>query len=362
MRSNIRGVPDGIWVSSVEASHFDPAVAYVTFDGHRSADFRSWLFKTTDYGVTWIDLSKGFPQRQSPASPHGHSLYVVREDLKNRNLLFAGSEFAVFISQDGGRTWKYFINGFPTVAVHDLVIHPRDNDLVAGTHGRGFWVLDDITPLQQLTPEVQAKAAHLFDQRPATIWEDQSRGGVRGHFYFAAPNPPYIPERSEASKVRGRLESGALINYYLKVPADSVTLTILDAEEKLLRALEVSGEAGIRRAVWDLRAEPSPEQMAQFFGRIHRAIERLEAATSTTPQQKQWLAKFREDFKTAKTQPQFAALLEQLEAQFPAVNFGNFPRGRQLEPGAYRLRLDAGPASATGTLTIRPDPMLSTKP
>lgn len=372
VRNHITGVPDGIWVSSVEASHFDPAVAYVTFDGHRSADFRSFLFKTTDYGATWIDLSGGFPQRQSPASPHGHSLYVVREDLKNRNLLFAGSEFAVFVSQDGGQTWRYFINGFPTVAVHDLVIHPRDNDLVAGTHGRGFWVLDDITPLQQLTPEVQAKAAHLFDQRPATIWEDQSRGGARGHFYFAAPNPPYIPERSEASKVRGRLESGAVINYYLRAPARDVVLTILDEAGKTVRTLDVPGEAGINRAVWDLRAEPSAEQKAQFIGRIQRALERLEAAPSTTPHHKQWLAKFREEFKAAKTHAQFAELLERLQAQFPAVNFGNLPRGPEVQPGAFRLRLDVGPgsgaasatdaASATGSLTVRPDPMLTKSP
>ncbi|MGH9795810.1 MAG: VPS10 domain-containing protein [Candidatus Acidiferrales bacterium] len=359
VRSHITGVPDGIWVSSVEASHFDAAVAYVTFDGHRSSDFRSFLFKTSDYGATWTDLSGGFPQRQSPASPHGHALYVVREDLRNRNLLFAGSEFAVFISQDGGQTWRYFINGFPTVAVHDLVIHPRDNDLVAGTHGRGFWVLDDITPLQQLTPEVQAQAAHLFEQRPATIWEDQSRGGVRGHFYFAAPNPPYIPERSEASKVRGRLESGALINYYLREPARDVVLTILDEEGNLVRTLDVVGNPGINRAVWDLRAEPSAEQKAQFIGRIQRAVERLETAPATTAQQKQWLVKFREQFKAAKTHAQFAALHEQLQAQFPAVNFGNLPRGPEVTPGAYRLRLEAGPASATGALTVRPDPMLA---
>ncbi|MCI0433228.1 MAG: hypothetical protein L0271_06215, partial [Gemmatimonadetes bacterium] len=123
VRGNIRGVPEGIWVSSVEASHFDAGVAYVTFDGHRSADFRSWLFKTADYGATWSDLSSGFPQRTSAESPHGHSLYVVREDLKNPHLLFTGSEFAVFISQDGGQTWRYFIHGLPTVAIHDLEIH-----------------------------------------------------------------------------------------------------------------------------------------------------------------------------------------------------------------------------------------------
>ncbi len=191
----------------------------------------------------------------------------------------------------------------------------------------------------------------------------QRRGGARGHFIFAAPNPPYIPERSEASKVRGRLESGALINYYLRAPARDVVLTILDEARKLVRTLDVSGEPGINRAVWDLRAEPSAEQKAQFIGRIQRAVEGLEAAPATTPPQKQWLAKFGEQFKAAKTHAQFGALHEQLEAQFPAVNFGNLPRGREVQPGAYRLRLEAGPApgaaSATSSLTLRPDPMLS---
>lgn len=359
-RGKIPNVPEGIWVSSVEASRFDPAVAYVTFDGHRSADLRSWLFKTTDYGATWTDLSGGFPQRRAPDSPHGHALYVVREDLKNPSLLFAGSEFAVFISQDGGRTWRTFINGMPTVAVHDLVIHPRDNDLIAATHGRGFWVLDDITPLQQLTPEVLAKPAHLFAQRPATIWEDQSRGGVRGHLYFAAPNPPYIPERSAASVVRGRLESGALVSYYLKVGAPRATLAILDAAGKTVCTLEVSAAAGVNRALWDLRADASAEQVEQFVTRVERVIERLEAAPATTGEQKKSLAQARVDLQAVKTGAQAAAaLLTRLEEKFPAANFGNPPRGSAVEPGAYRLRLEVEGAIVAGELTVRPDPMLA---
>ncbi len=357
VRGNISGVPEGIWVSSVEASHFAAGTAYVTFDGHRSADFRSWLFKTSDYGATWSDLSGGFPQRKSPESPHGHSLYVVREDLKNPDLLFAGSEFTVFVSQDGGQTWRYLTHGLPTVAVHDLVIHPRDNDLIAATHGRGFYVLDDITPLQQLNDAVRAKPAHLFTQRVATIWEDQSRGGVRGHLYFAAPNPPYIPERSEISKVRGRLESGALVNFYVKEQAQAVTLEIADAEGKRIRTLKLTREPGIRRALWDLRYDPSDEQTAQFIGRMQRNMERVERAPRLTDEQRAGLEWAREALRQAQDETQYNGVRDRLEELFPGVNWGAPLRGRTAGPGTYRLRLEADGAVAEGTLTVREDPL-----
>jgi hypothetical protein len=280
--------------------------------------------------------------------------------LKNRNLLFAGSEFVVFISMDGGATWRYFINGMPTVAAHDLVIHPRDNDLVAGTHGRGFWVLDDITPLQQLTAEVLTKPAHLFEQRVATIWEDQSRGGARGHLFFAAPNPPYIPPRSAASTVRGRLESGALISFYLKARAERVALTVSDLEGDVVRSLEVSGEPGIRRALWDLRRNPTKEQASQFVERVSRLLERVEQSTAATAEQKKLAAQARAELAAAKGDAQLNSLHERLQEQVPAVNFGQPLRGRAVGPGSYRVRLEAAGAPAVETtLTVRPDPLLA---
>jgi len=143
VRKNIGGVPRGIWVSCIEASHFDEGSCYIAFDGHRNDDFSAWIFRTSDYGESWTSLTNNIP--------HGQCMYVIREDLKNRNLLFAGSEFACFASLDGGETWAHLMNDMPTVAFHDLVIHPRDGDLVAATHGRSFWIMDDIAPLQQLT-------------------------------------------------------------------------------------------------------------------------------------------------------------------------------------------------------------------
>ncbi|GAG05671.1 unnamed protein product, partial [marine sediment metagenome] len=156
IRLNVPGVPEDLWVSRVEASRFKKGTAYLTFDGHRSDKFKPWVFKTTDYGKTWTSISNNIPD--------GHSVYVIKEDLKNPDLLFVGTEFAVFYSINGGRTWTKLNNNMPTVAVHDLVIHPRDNDLIAGTHGRGIWILDDITPLQQATKKVLEADAHLFER------------------------------------------------------------------------------------------------------------------------------------------------------------------------------------------------------
>ena len=144
---NLPGLPSkDLYVSRVEPSHHARGTGYVSIDGHEAANFKPFVFKTTDYGKTWTNISGNLPE-MGP-------VYVVKEDLKNPNLLFAGTEFAVFYSADGGKKWAKLNNNMPTVAVHDLMIHPRDNDLIAATHGRGIWIMDDITPLQQLSEKV----------------------------------------------------------------------------------------------------------------------------------------------------------------------------------------------------------------
>jgi photosystem II stability/assembly factor-like uncharacterized protein len=362
VRKNIPGVPDGIWVSSIEASHFEAGTAYVTFDGHRSADFRSWLFKTTDFGATWTDLSSGFPQRSSPESPHGHSLYVVREDPKNRSLLFAGSEFAFFISLDAGKTWRYLIDGMPTVAVHDIVVHPRDGDLLAATHGRGIYVLDDITPLQQLNDKVLDAPAHLFPQRPATIWEDASRGGVRGHLYWAAKNPPYIPDLAEGV-VRGKLVSGAWVNYYLKARAQGeVVVEIADVTGERKRTIVASNEPGIHRAWWDLRFDASQQQRQQFAARLERALERLPRLPGMGSEERALVAQSASDLKSAKTDAQLSSIWQKLVDGLGEVDGARQALGQRLvgpeaEPGEYQVRLLVEGKTYTGKLLLRADPV-----
>ena len=257
VRSNVPGVPEHRWVSRVEASKFDPATAYLSFDGHRSDDRTPYLFKTTDYGETWTSLAATLPQ--------GSPVRVVKEDLKNPNLLFIGTEHGLLASVSGGQSWHRLMNGFPTVPVHDLVIHPRDNDLIAGTHGRGIWILDDISALQQLSSEVHGSDVFMFDNRVATKWRGNSRGATRGHFLFQGRNPLTIqpsPPRNNASD----LANSAAIHFYLKdQPSGRVTIEVssLDGEQSFTE--EFAANQGINRYFWNLRM--TPEGGPQAAGR-----------------------------------------------------------------------------------------------
>lgn len=246
VRANIRGVPARTWVSRVEASRFDAGTAYVTFDGHRNDDFRPYVFKTTDYGRTWTSIAAGIPAHEP--------VYVIKEDLRNRNLLFIGTEFGVHASVDGGRTWHSMMNNLPRVAVHDLIIHPRDNDLIAATHGRSIWIMDDITPLQQLTPAVLASDIHMFENRVATKWRGITRGATRGNFAFAGRNPLTIAHR-EPSNSPPELQNSATVTFWLKnAPASGrvqLEVTSADGSQRVVRDVPV--KSGINRYFWNLQ-------------------------------------------------------------------------------------------------------------
>jgi len=357
VRSNIRGVPNGIWVSNIEASHFDEGVCYVTFDGHRSDEYKAWIFKTADFGETWTNITGNIPEREV--------MYVIREDLKNPNLLFAGSEFTCFVSLDGGKSWTRFMNNMPTVAFHDLVIHPRDGDLIAATHGRSFWILDDITPLQQLTDEVLASDAYIFEQRPATIWEDHSRGGVRGQLFFAGDNPPYIPYRENI--VRAKLENGGLISYYLKSAApEGVVIEIADISGANKKTLYADGEQGINRVQWDLRFDMTDEQRAQAVQRIGGLIERIAGVPKLSRSQRNVLNKARRDLQAVQVDKDLIVIRDKLQEAFGSMSmlrraFRMNLRGDEAPTGTYRLTMTANGQQYYGTITVRCDPMLLEK-
>jgi photosystem II stability/assembly factor-like uncharacterized protein len=219
------------YAQSVEPSHFAPGTAYVAFDGHHAGDYKPYLFRTTDYGSTWSSVAAGLP-------PRGH-INVVREDRFNRNLLFVGTEFGFYATLDGGRTWSPLMNNLPATVSDDVIVHPRDQDLVLATHGRSFYVLDDITPLQQLTDDVLAKPEHLFRPRTAVLWDEDKRawhGG--GEEVYRANNPP-----------------DAIFSYYLKAAASApVKLEVADADGKTVRNLDGPGGAGLHRVTWDLKS------------------------------------------------------------------------------------------------------------
>ncbi|HVG28946.1 MAG TPA: hypothetical protein VM864_04425 [Pyrinomonadaceae bacterium] len=224
-------------ITRVEPSHFDAGTCYVSVDGHRFDDLRPYVYVTRDYGATWKSVTGNLP-------PVGN-VNVVREDPKNRDLLYAGTEFGLYVSLNGGGEWKRFMSGMPLVRIDDIVVHPRDGDLVAGSHGRGIFVLDDITPLQQMTSKVTDADAHLFDVRPATAWFNDTRysRAATGAKFFRASNPA----------------PGTAISYFLKsAPAGDVRITISDYTGRVVRTLTGTKDAGLNRVQWNLRANPLP--------------------------------------------------------------------------------------------------------
>ncbi len=255
--ANIPGMPGGIWVSRVEASKFDEATAYVTLDGHWIGDTNPYVYKTTDYGATWRDLAQTIP-RETP----GNSVYTIVEDHVNPNLLFIGTEFGCFVSIDGGFNWHKFMNNLPPVAVHDLVIHPRTGDLVAGTHGRSIWIADDLAPLRQWTREILDQDVHLFDNPIATKWRNFRKGRIQTHFLFRGENPP----------------EGAAIHFYLKdaPPQDTVQIQIADPFNRRTKTLEVPAHAGINTARWDMKLLPSGEEIKAYRDALRYMADEIE--------------------------------------------------------------------------------------
>ena len=246
---NIQGLPKNAWVSSVEPGHFDPGTAYATFDAHTFGDLHPYVYRTTDYGKTWnaVVMPAGSPVR-------GYA-HVVKEDLVNKDLLFVGTEQGLFISLDGGKQWAQYKGGdLPNVAVRDLAIHPRDNDLVIATHGRGIWIVDDITPLRALTPENLAKEAVFIQAKPSVQSISGGGGWANGDAEFAGPNPT----------------DEAVITYYQKKRHifGDLKIEVFDAGGKMLGTIPSSKRRGLNRVTWPMRIKPPkvPQAASAAFG------------------------------------------------------------------------------------------------
>jgi photosystem II stability/assembly factor-like uncharacterized protein len=286
---NVPGLAANSPVSHVEPSRVDEDLTYVAFDRHMLDDRRPYVYKTADGGRTFQSITGNLP-----ANAYVH---VVREDPKNARLLYAGTELGLYVSYNGGGSWTSLaLKNLPSVAVHDIIVHPRDNDLIIATHGRSIYILDDATPVQQLTPEVAREDAHLFDVRPALRYATRmTRYGV-GDKAFAGQNPPY----------------GALVSYYLKTKPDDKTklkIQILDSAGKTVSEIEnVAKERGLNRVSWNLRyggptvRRPPTDEEVQFTGG---------------------------------------------------------PRGPQVLPGAYTVRLSVGEKSYERKVEVRLDPTVS---
>jgi photosystem II stability/assembly factor-like uncharacterized protein len=234
----ITGILDWGTISNIAPSRWDAGTAYLTVDGHQVNNRDPWIYKTTDFGATWKLIVNGIPK--TPLS-YAH---WVKEDPVRRGLLYAGTENALYVSFNDGEQWQPLQANLPHAPVHDITVQEHFNDLVIATYGRGFWILDDLTPLQQLTSDVMAKAAHLFTPRAA--YRFRNAESIMAPFYdpVAGDNPRY----------------GASLNYWVKAAStDSATIAILDASGREVRSFKGPASAGINRTYWDLQLERSKE-------------------------------------------------------------------------------------------------------
>ncbi len=232
---NISGAPKGyVQISRIEPSHFDPGTAYVALDNHRNDDWKPYLFKTTDYGKTWTNVTSNLPKG---------NINALREDYDNPNLLFAGTEFALFVSVDGGKEWKKFMTGMPSVRVDDILIHPRDRDLIVATHGRSIYIADDITPLEQLASKGNRDLV-LFDPRPAVLWKNDTQALRRAtNRDFIGTNP----------------QGGAAITVWSKSDAGAGKIEFLQ-NNRVVSTMDIDVKAGMNRVQWNMRGPaPAPQ-------------------------------------------------------------------------------------------------------
>ena len=312
---NIEGAPPHSWVGSVQASRAVPGRAYVAIDQHRMDDFESYVFATDDFGSTWRRISDGLRSY----------VHVVDEDLRSPNLLYAGTELGIFASFDGGNRWVDLRLGLPPVAVRDLELHPRDNDLVIATHSRGFYILDDVTALQRLAAGDAPARLDLFDPMPAVRYTRAADVSALGNRVWVAPNQPY----------------GALLTYWVDpewMPGGEVRVEIADADGRLVRSLTGPAEPGVNRVVWDLGersacAEEGEETAAGEEAREETAAGEEAGEEAAAPMEEE-------------------TPVDEEEAA-PALDDGTWVRAI---PGTYSVRLTLEGETSEGQVRVRMDP------
>ena len=293
---NIPNLPPWGTVGNVEPSRYDAGTAYLTVDLHQVNNRDPFVYKTTDFGRTWRAITNGIPRSMLSYA------HCIREDPVRRGLLYLGTENAIYVSFDDGDNWQSLQTNMPHAPVYWIAVQEHFNDLVIATYGRGFWILDDLSPLQQLTPQVSGNDAHLFPPRAAYRFRDITQEASSFNDPTTGQNPPY----------------GAAINYYLRTPpAGDVTVSILDGSNQVIRTLAAPKAAGLNRIHWDLRDEPSTEVRLR-------------------------------------TSPLYAP---EIQVGADGTRPGGGPRlSILMPPGSYTVRLNAGGKQLTQKLELRKDP------
>jgi hypothetical protein len=292
--ANVPDLPDWGTVACIEPSPFDADAAYLVVDNHRMNDDRPYLWKTTDRGKSWMQLTTGMAD-DAP-------LHVVRADPAKKGMLYAGSERGVLVSADDGTSWKPLRLNLPTVAVHDLVV--KGDDLVVGTHGRSLWVLDDLTPVREWA--AMAKPAHLFPPRPATRWRLDGGGGVGRFGTPVGANPP----------------AGAVVWFHLATAPKAATIEVLDAAGTVVA--KATGKPADAKEVID-EDDPPPGKRFTYKSGLNRFV---------------W------DVTHDGAEPIRGA----------KVDAGDPSQGIPAPPGAYTVRVTADMQVLTAPLFVRPDP------
>ena len=283
-------------MGNIEPSRFDAATAYLTVDLHQVNNRDPFVYKTTDYGKTWRAITNGIPRSMLSYA------HCIREDPVRRGLLYLGTENAIYVSFDDGENWQSLQTNMPHAPVYWIAVQEHFNDLVVATYGRGFWIFDDLSPLQQMTPQVAAGDAQLFPPRAAYRFRDITQEASVFNDPTGGENPPY----------------GAAINYYLRTPpAGDVTVSILDGQNNVIRRLNAPKAAGLNRVQWDLRDQPSTEVRMR-------------------------------------TSPMYAP---EIQVGPDGTRPGAAPRlSILMPPGGYTVRLDVGGKQLTQKLEVRKDP------
>ena len=318
LENRLKGVPAHSWIPHIEPSPHAAGTAFVVLDNHRRSDWTPYVFRSDDYGKSWKSLAVD--------ALRGYCL-TVAQDPVDPELLFLGTEFGLWVSFDGGKAWARWTHGVPTVGVRDLIVHPRDHDLVIGTHGRAVYVLDDVRPLRKMSAELQQRPIHVFETAPAIQYAAYANFPVDNEGYAgenrdygallsfwlnddALPHPDDQRERERKGSARlaARREAGgsgeapdAATQSPDEDDAAKAAVLIYDAEGLLIRTLEVEATRGLNRVAWDLR---------------HDAY---------------------------KAPP------------LPAYSFFQ-PRGPQVLPGNFTFRLVYGDGEAGGEIAVLPDP------
>jgi photosystem II stability/assembly factor-like uncharacterized protein len=270
-----QGVPENTYVNQLLASQHDKSTVYAVFNHHRYGDFKPYIYRSRDAGKTWTALQNNLPVRGT--------VYSVAEDHVNPDLLFAGTEFGVFVTIDGGSHWAQLKGGMPTIAIRDLEIQRRENDLVLASFGRGFFVLDDYSPLRQMKPADLEKEAIIYPVKDALMFMPDTRLGVRGKGFlgeslYTAPNPPigatftyYLKDDIKTIKEKRKEREQELIKkgqppYYPTIdslrledeqPEPHLLFTITDESGNVVRRLKAPAKKGLQRMVWDFRYSPT---------------------------------------------------------------------------------------------------------